>query len=147
MVRRATSADAAALAPLVRALAVEEGYAHPPSIHDLTSLIATLIADRSSDFFLAISDMPVGCLQMNYRYSTWATARYGYLEDFYLVPSARSQGIGTAMMTAAYAHARAVGCVYVELDVRPENRDAQRLYERLGFQRGSNEVWRRKLSM
>src|ERR1051325_8747379 len=121
-IHRATTDDAAALSPLVRALAVEEGYAHPPDVIELTPLIAGLINDGSSDFFFATRHgETVGCLQVNYRRSTWATARYGYIEDFYLLPSARAQGIGTALMTTACDYARAVGCAYVELDVRPEN--------------------------
>src|SRR4051812_28940332 len=119
IVRRAQPTDAAILAPLVQALAIEEGYLHPPDLSNLWSMITALIDEGASDFFLATAhDHAVGCLQINYRRSTWATARYGYIEDFYLVPGARSQGIGTALLEAACAHARIVACAYVELDVR-----------------------------
>lgn len=145
-VRRASDTDAVILAPLVRALAVEEGYGRPPDLQKLSPLIATLINEGASDFFLAtLPDQAVGCLQLNYRRSTWSTARYGYIEDFYLLPHARSQGIGTALIEAACTHARAVACAYVDLDVRAENSAAQRLYTRLGFARGTSEIWRRPL--
>lgn len=147
MVRIATLADAVLLAPLVHALAVEEGYENPPALDGLAALIQTLIVEQASDFFIATQhDAPIGCLQLAYRRSTWSVARYGYIEDFYLLPPMRSQGVGSALLEIACAHARTNGCAYVDLDVRAENSGARRLYERHGFRRSSSELWRYPLA-
>lgn len=146
-VRLCKAADALTLAPLVRALSIEEGYAHPPEREPLAKMIDTLLRNSLSDFLLAERHgAPVGCLQMNYRFSTWTVGSYAYIEDLYLVPEARSLGIGTVMIERACQHARARGCAYIELDVRSENHAAQRLYARLGFQQHANELWRRSLA-
>ncbi len=47
--------------------------------------------------------------------------------------AARGLGVGTQLMSALDAHARAVGLRAVELEVVDTNPDAQRLYERLGY--------------
>ena len=43
------------------------------------------------------------------------------------------QGIGTALMAGLLAEARRRGCAEVYLEVRVDNRRAQRLYRQLGF--------------
>ena len=47
--------------------------------------------------------------------------------------AARGLGVGTQLMAALDAHARAAGLRAVELEVVDTNPDARRLYERLGF--------------
>ena len=47
--------------------------------------------------------------------------------------AARGMGVGTQLMAALEAHARAAGLRAVELEVVDTNPDARRLYERLGF--------------
>ena len=47
--------------------------------------------------------------------------------------AARGLGVGTQLMAALAAHARAIGLRAVELEVVDTNPDALRLYERLGF--------------
>ena len=48
--------------------------------------------------------------------------------------SARGTGLGRALVTeACIAHARARGCVRIELDVNESNEHAIRLYVKCGF--------------
>jgi GNAT superfamily N-acetyltransferase len=48
-------------------------------------------------------------------------------------PHARRSGVATALLGAAEAEARRLGCFRVEVTCRPERREAHRLYERRGF--------------
>jgi ribosomal-protein-alanine N-acetyltransferase len=48
-------------------------------------------------------------------------------------PAWRGQGIGTALLRAAHEQLRAAGVTTVYLHVAVEQRDAQRLYKRLGY--------------
>lgn len=56
------------------------------------------------------------------------------LEDLYVEPDCRGQGVATALLRAAVAHARALRLGDVELCVWAFNAPARRLYEQLGFQ-------------
>lgn len=125
--------DAPRLAPLVAALAREEGT-EPVEYDRLTAIIRRLIDTSSSDFLLAThNDQPVGCLQISWRLSTWHGADYAYLEDVYVVPAWRCCGIGRRMLMKATALAEVKGADQMMLDVRIENSAAQRLYEHSGF--------------
>ena len=48
-------------------------------------------------------------------------------------PQVRRRGVGTALLGAAEAEARRLGCFRVEVTCRPERREAPRLYETRGF--------------
>jgi ribosomal protein S18 acetylase RimI-like enzyme len=52
-----------------------------------------------------------------------------------VVPDGRRRGVATALLAAAEEHARARGARKLSLRVLSTNKGAQRLYERLGFQR------------
>lgn len=126
--------DAPLLAPLIHALATEEG-AEPADIDGIETVVDALLQSGVSDFLLAqIDERPVGCLQLAYRLSTWEAAPYAYLEDFYLAPEARGKGIGTKLLDYALQRADGQGCERIMLDARANNTAARRLYERFAFQ-------------
>jgi [ribosomal protein S18]-alanine N-acetyltransferase len=50
-----------------------------------------------------------------------------------VIPAARRRGIGTLLLDALLEHARHDGAEFAFLDVRVDNSDAQRIYERAGF--------------
>lgn len=52
----------------------------------------------------------------------------------------RGRGLGASLLARVLENARARGCAHAELEVRPSNRIARRLYERYGFR----EARRRK---
>ena len=140
-------ADAARLAPLIAALAVEEG-AEPAELDEIETVVGALLESGASDFLLAtIENRPVGCLQIAYRLSTWHAAPYAYLEDFYLAPEARARGIGTKLLDYALQRAEGQRADQVMLDVRVANSAAQRLYARFGFSDSHNLIFKRPLPL
>ena len=78
----------------------------------------------------------VGCLQLCILpgLSSQGASR-GLIEDVRVAKHCRSRGIGEQMVTWAVAEARARGCRLVELLTHHTRVDAQRFYERLGFER------------
>ena len=138
--------DAPILVPLIRALAAEEGTT-PPDPEDLEQILVAMLTTGFSDFVVAErgpnEDEVVGCIQINYRLSTWAAAPYAYFEDFYLVPAARGQGIGTKLLDYACQRAEGKGCTSMQLDVRTANKAAARLYARYGFKMSDSTIWKR----
>lgn len=57
------------------------------------------------------------------------------LNDLYVAPSARGQGVGRALLDAAVARARADGAAWLMLETSRDNLAAQRLYAAAGWQR------------
>ena len=77
----------------------------------------------------------VGCLQLNILYGVAALGSCVAQIEGVRVASARSKGIGRAMMRHVVGLAHAAGCRTVQLTTRVERADAQKFYERLGFTR------------
>lgn len=139
--------DAALLAPLIAALAAEEG-SEPANLESIETVVSALLQSGASDFLVAlIEDRPVGCLQIAYRLSTWHAAPYAYVEDFYLAPEARARGIGSKMLDYALQRAEGQRVDQVLLDVRSANTAAQRLYGRFGFHSSGSLLMRRPLPL
>ena len=78
----------------------------------------------------------VGCLQLCVLpgLSSQGASR-GLIEDVRVAARCRSRGIGERMVQWAVTEARARDCRLVELLTHNTRVDAQRFYERLGFQR------------
>jgi ribosomal protein S18 acetylase RimI-like enzyme len=78
----------------------------------------------------------VGCLQLCILpgLSSQGASR-GLIEDVRVAAPCRSRGIGEQMVQWAVTEARAKDCKLVELLTHNTRLDAQRFYERLGFQR------------
>ena len=139
--------DAPRIAPLIHALALEEGV-EPADVEDITNIVSALLQSGASDFLLVtIADEPVGCLQIAYRLSTWQALPYAYLEDFYLAPSVRRLGIGTKLLDYALQRADGQRCDAIVLDVKEQNRAAQRLYGRFGFEVSGRLLMQRSLPL
>ncbi len=139
--------DASRVAPLIQALANEEG-ADPADVEDITIIIEALLQSGASDFLLASVDgEPIGCLQIAYRLSTWQAQPYAYIEDFYLAPSMRRRGIGSKLLDYALQRAEGQRADYIALDARSANRGAIRLYEQLGFKETDSVILKRPLPL
>jgi len=66
-----------------------------------------------------------------------ATSDDGYLEELYVVPERRGQGIGRGLMDAALGLARERGAAGMEVVTGEDDTVARVLYESVGF---SNEI-------
>jgi len=57
-----------------------------------------------------------------------------FVDDLYLVPPARSRGIGRSVLELLELEARRLGLAALFLVVDPDNRRVRRLYDRAGFE-------------
>jgi ribosomal protein S18 acetylase RimI-like enzyme len=95
--------------------------------------------DRDPNIRLVVAEeggRVVGCLQLCVLpgLSSQGASR-GLLEDVRVASDRRSRGIGEQLVRWAVAESRAKGCKLVELLTHHTRADAQRFYERLGFER------------
>ena len=75
---------------------------------------------------------PVGFALYFFTYSTFMGKPTLYLEDLFVVPAARGEGAGRALLAALARLAVRRGCGRMEWTVLDWNRPAIRFYERLG---------------
>ncbi len=57
----------------------------------------------------------------------------GEIDEFFVLPEARSHGTGARLLAAAEADLRQRGCVRLQLQLASGNTRARAFYERLGF--------------
>jgi ribosomal protein S18 acetylase RimI-like enzyme len=95
--------------------------------------------DRDPNIQLVVAEeggRVVGCLQLCVLpgLSSQGASR-GLIEDVRVASDGRSRGIGEQLVGWAVEQSRAKGCKLVELLTHHSRVDAQRFYERLGFQK------------
>jgi ribosomal protein S18 acetylase RimI-like enzyme len=76
---------------------------------------------------------PHGLALLRFRPSLWTETLDCYLEELYVVPDRRGQGLGRALMEAAIDLARHEGAAHMDLGTAENDTAARALYESLGF--------------
>ncbi len=65
-----------------------------------------------------------------------------WIEDVVVDESARGKGVGAALNTEAISLAQKLGAKSIDLTSRPSREAANRLYQRLGFEKRESSVYR-----
>jgi ribosomal protein S18 acetylase RimI-like enzyme len=118
------------------------GYAAPEDA-SMRASVEWLLRDDATEFLLGAADdvsPAAGVVQLRYRHSVWTGADDAWLEDLYVLDSARRTGLGRALTEFAFSRARERGCVRIQLDVNAANGAAKALYESLGFSSWSESL-------
>ncbi|MCV2868567.1 GNAT family N-acetyltransferase [Defluviimonas sp. WL0002] len=77
---------------------------------------------------------PVGYIAMGLGWSIELGGPDAFVDELFVLPEARGQGVGRAALAHLSAELKVRGVVALHLEVARDNRDAQRFYEREGFQ-------------
>ncbi len=126
-IRRAEESDAAAVAQLLHDFNAEyEDYT--PGVPALTERLGELLAAGEITALLA-GDPPLGFALFRLRPSLWAKAGDAYLEELYVVPAHRGEGIGGSLLDTAIETARELGANHFELTTGEDDTAARALYE------------------
>ena len=56
------------------------------------------------------------------------------MQNLFVQPHVRGQGVGAALVASCEAHVKAVGCRYLAVGTHPENKAAQMVYAALGYE-------------
>ena len=130
-IRRAKSGDATEVARLLHDFNTE--YDDPtPGVAALTERIGELLAYEKIVVLLA-SEPALGLALFRFRPSLWSTATDTYLEELYVVPEHRGQGVGRELLDAAIEAAREAGSDHFELTTGEDDIAARALYESRGL--------------
>ena len=130
-IRQATGEDAADIGRLLHDFNAEFEESTPP---------AEVLAERAVGFiargeltFLLAGNSPDGIAQLRFLPSIWSGELDAYLEELYVVPALRGQGIGRALLEAVMETARAAGATHMDLNTGETDTAARALYESVGF--------------
>ena len=136
-IQRATTATPGLLDAFAK-LIPQLSRSSPPPGHD--ELAEMLGAPGTSVFVAALGPAIVGTLTLVvFRIPTGMRA---WIEDVVVDDAARGHGAGEALTRAAIDHAAKMGAKTVELTSRPSRQAANRLYQRIGFETRSTNVYR-----
>jgi GNAT superfamily N-acetyltransferase len=130
-VRRATPGDAPQVARLLHDFQGE--YDEPsPGVETLEERYEELIRNKEM-IVLLVGDGPDGFAQLRFRPWVYSAALHSYLEELYVVPDLRGNGLGRALLEAAMDTARGEGAEQMELGTSEDDVAARKLYESAGF--------------
>ena len=116
-----------------------EFYSSPAVLHPVPEAYFertfTQLAEGSpfvEGYLLETETGPAGYALLAVTYSQEAGGQVWWIEELYLRPAFQGRGLGTELFR--YLERIRPGAVTrFRLEIEPENRDARRLYERLGF--------------
>jgi ribosomal protein S18 acetylase RimI-like enzyme len=130
-VRRATPGDSPRVARLLHDFQVE--FDEPtPDLETLEERYGELIRNKEM-IVLLVGEGPDGFAQIRFRPWVYSTGLHSYLEELYVVPDLRGNGLGRALLEAAMETARAEGAEQMELGTSEDDVAARALYESAGF--------------
>ena len=130
-VRRARPADAETVGRLLHDFNSE--FDEPtPGPEALAGRVRELLALGEITVLLG-GDPARGLAVLRFRPALWSEALDCYLEELYVVPRHRGQGLGRALMEAAMEVARHQGAAHMDLGTGEDDVAARSLYESLGF--------------
>lgn len=127
-IRKGTSDDYPALLGLIKELAEFEKC--PDGV---TNSVEKMVAEQHLfDFFVAeVEDKVVGMAIFFYAYYTWV-GKSLYLDDLYVQPDFRGQGIGTKLLIEVFRLAQTEGCGRLRWQVLDWNTEAIDFYKKCG---------------
>ena len=95
--------------------------------------VRELLAGGQTSALLGGGAEALGLAVLRFRPSLWSESLDCYLEELYVVPARRGQGLGRALMEAAIELARSEGAKHMDLGTAETDLAARGLYESMGF--------------
>jgi ribosomal protein S18 acetylase RimI-like enzyme len=131
---RADLSHVPAVTPLFDAY--RQFYQQAPDLDRARAFVTDRLTRGESVIFLAVSGGKYnGFTQLYPSYSSVDMAKLWILNDLFVDPAARGQGVGEALLEHARRFAEETGARSLMLETAVDNLSAQRLYERLGWVR------------
>jgi ribosomal protein S18 acetylase RimI-like enzyme len=103
-----------------------------PGVEALTRRLSTLI-DAGEAVVLLGGEGAHGIAVLRFRPALWTETLDAYLEELYVAPDRRGEGLGRALLEAALELSRSRGAGFIHLGTSVDDKAACALYEKLGF--------------
>ncbi len=103
-----------------------------PGAEVLGERLSRLLAGPSM-FAILVGEPAIAVGLVSVRPNVWYEGAVGLLDELYVTPELRSQGIGAAMLARLQNHAEANRIDAIEINVDEGDLDTQRFYERNGY--------------
>ena len=84
----------------------------------------------------------LGIVHYLYHRSFWTTGDYCYLQDLFVLETARGRGLARALIEAVYAKAKEAGASCVYWNTQETNATARALYDKVAERSGFIEYWK-----
>ena len=109
-------------------------YRQPSNLDAAKSFIQCRLQQQDAVIFLATKDTrPMGYTQLFPSWSSVSMQRVWILNDLFVLPEHRNQGIAKALMGKVEQHAIATNAVRIILATEVTNKIGQKLYESMGY--------------
>jgi ribosomal protein S18 acetylase RimI-like enzyme len=116
-----------------------EFYEQKSDLEGAREFLKARLVNEDSVVFLAVEEsIPVGFVQLYPTFSSVSMMRSWVLNDLYVKEQFRGKGAGEKLIQKAIQFAKDTGAKGIMLETGKENHNAQRLYEKIGFERESN---------
>jgi GNAT superfamily N-acetyltransferase len=130
-IRRAGPGDALDIGRLLHNFNTE--FSDPsPGVDVLAERAQKMLGGEEMTVLLG-GEGPDGIAVLRFRPSIWSGALDAYLEELYVAPRRRGQGIGRALLEATMEAARKAGATRIDLGTGETDTAARALYESCGF--------------
>ena len=137
-ISRAGPADLDALAALFDAY--RQFYGQPADLARAREWLRSRLRLGESVALLARRDgQPAGFVQLYPMFSSVHTARTWILNDLFVDPAARRQGVARALLEAAAGFARSDGAAGIALETAQDNAAARALYRATGWREDATQ--------
>jgi GNAT superfamily N-acetyltransferase len=115
-------------------------------VSELQEGVRGLIVDPGRGaVILAGEPEPIGVAVLAYTWTLEHGGLVAWLDELFVVPEYRGQGIGRALLVRAMGVATDKGCRAVDLEVDVDHSRAERLYQREGFTALHRKRWAKRL--
>jgi ribosomal protein S18 acetylase RimI-like enzyme len=130
-VRLATVEDAGTAARLMHDFSTE----YDEEIDDVEVLERRYREQLADDRFAVLigGDGPDGFAQVRLKGQIYSDSPTAYVEELYVYPDKRGEGLGRALLEAAVEEARRLGADHIDLGTSEDDTAARGLYESMGF--------------
>ena len=126
-----------------------ELWPHCPNEEHVSEMNAICSSPDRLSAFVAYDDasQPIGFVEAAARtdyVNGTSSSPVGFIEGIYVVPSDRQRCVGRALVSAAEAWARDIGCREIASDARIENEPSHAFHRAVGFAETQRVVYFRK---
>ncbi|WP_153122822.1 GNAT family N-acetyltransferase [Peribacillus tepidiphilus] len=114
-------------------------YKQPSNLNGAELFISERLKNQESVIFVAVDQGKyLGFTQLYPSFSSVSMKRTWILNDLYVHEEVRKKGVAQKLLETAKEYALSTGAKSLELQTAPDNKDAQRLYEKNGYKADSS---------